>query len=384
MTLKFRTTHVLVVAGLAATALTGCLDKGGNQQQAAATPQAVQVVVQQVELSDAIIRTDAPGRATAYQTAEVRPQVSGILQKRLFEEGAMVKEGQSLYRIDPALYKAQVASAKASLLQARANLASTKADAKRSAELVKVNAVSTQDHDAAQAQMKTARAAMKTAKTNLDYTKVESPISGRVGRSEVTPGALANAYQTFMTTVQQLDPIYVDVRQTSSDMLRLKHEIASGKIKAKDGAVEVTVLMEDGSVYPQKGKLTFTGEEVDEGTGMINLRAVVPNPNGDLLPGMFVRARLEEGARPDSVLISQRCVMRDPKGQAYVYVVKPDNTIEQRNVVANRVVGTNWLIESGLQAGEKVVIEGIGKVRIGAQVKIAQPAAAATETPAKQ
>ena len=141
--------------------------------------------------------------------------------------------------------------------------------------------------------------------------------------------------------------------------------------------------MEDGSVYPQKGKLTFTGEEVDEGTGMINLRAVVPNPNGDLLPGMFVRARLEEGARPDSVLISQRCVMRDPKGQAYVYVVKPDNTIEQRNVVANRVVGTNWLIESGLQAGEKVVIEGIGKVRIGSQVKIAQPAAVATEAPAK-
>ena len=288
----------------------------------------------------------------------------------------MVKAGEQLYQIDPALYEAAYEEAVANYELARAN-------ARRSAQLVKVNAVSKQDNDAAQAQMKTARAAMKTAKTNLDYTKVESPISGRVGRSEVTPGALANAYQTFMTTVQQLDPIYVDVRQTSSDMLRLKHEIASGKIKAKDGAVEVTVLMEDGSVYPQKGKLTFTGEEVDEGTGMINLRAVVPNPNGDLLPGMFVRARLEEGARPDSVLISQRCVMRDPKGQAYVYVVKPDNTIEQRNVVANRVVGTNWLIESGLQAGEKVVIEGIGKVRIGSQVKIAQPAAVATEAPAK-
>ena len=226
MTLKFRTTHVLVVAGLAATALTGCLDKGGNQQQAAATPQAVQVVVQQVELSDAIIRTDAPGRATAYQTAEVRPQVSGILQKRLFEEGAMVKEGQSLYRIDPALYKAQVASAKASLLQARANLASTKADAKRSAELVKVNAVSRSADDQAQAAYKVAianveaaKAALATAQINLDYTEVRSPISGRVSLSEVTPGALVTANQTSrLTVVQQLDPIYVDVTQSFDEL----------------------------------------------------------------------------------------------------------------------------------------------------------------------
>lgn len=366
---KYAAVALSVVAALS---LAGCK---GDAPSAPKGPQEVGVVT--VELSTPVMTTELAGRTSAYQVAEVRPQISGIIQKRTFTEGQMVKAGEQLYQIDPALYEAAYEEAVANYELARAN-------ARRSAQLVKVNAVSKQDNDAAQAQMKTARAAMKTAKTNLDYTKVESPISGRVGRSEVTPGALANAYQTFMTTVQQLDPIYVDVRQTSSDMLRLKHEIASGKIKAKDGAVEVTVLMEDGSVYPQKGKLTFTGEEVDEGTGMINLRAVVPNPNGDLLPGMFVRARLEEGARPDSVLISQRCVMRDPKGQAYVYVVKPDNTIEQRNVVANRVVGTNWLIESGLQAGEKVVIEGIGKVRIGTQVKIAQPAAAATETPAKQ
>ena len=367
---KYAAVALSVVAALS---LAGCK---GDAPSAPKGPQEVGVVT--VELSTPVMTTELAGRTSAYQVAEVRPQISGIIQKRTFTEGQMVKAGEQLYQIDPALYEAAYEEAVANYELARAN-------ARRSAQLVKVNAVSKQDNDAAQAQMKTARAAMKTAKTNLDYTKVESPISGRVGRSEVTPGALANAYQTFMTTVQQLDPIYVDVRQTSSDMLRLKHEIASGKIKAKDGAVEVTVLMEDGSVYPQKGKLTFTGEEVDEGTGMINLRAVVPNPNGDLLPGMFVRARLEEGARPDSVLIShsQRCVMRDPKGQAYVYVVKPDNTIEQRNVVANRVVGTNWLIESGLQAGEKVVIEGIGKVRIGTQVKIAQPAAAATETPAK-
>ncbi|HIU36992.1 MAG TPA: efflux RND transporter periplasmic adaptor subunit [Candidatus Aphodousia faecigallinarum] len=361
----------LALSVVAALSLAGCKDQAPSAQKG---PQEVGVVT--VEISTPVMTTELSGRTSAYQVAEVRPQISGIIQKRTFTEGQMVKAGEQLYQIDPALYEAAYEEAVANYELARAN-------ARRSAQLVKVNAVSKQDNDAAQAQMKTARAAMKTAKTNLDYTKVQSPISGRVGRSEVTPGALANAYQTFMTTVQQLDPIYVDVRQTSTEMLRLKHEIASGKIKANGGAVEVTVLLEDGSVYPQKGKLTFTGEEVDEGTGMVNLRAVVPNPNGDLLPGMFVRARIEEGARPDSVLLSQRCVMRDPKGQAYVYVVTPENTIEQRNVVADRVVGTNWLIESGLKAGEKVVIEGIGKVRTGAKVQIAQPAAPATEAAAK-
>lgn len=356
----------LAMSVVAAISLAGCKEQAAAVQSG---PQEVGVVT--VETSSPIITTELSGRTSAYQVAEVRPQISGIIQKRIFTEGQMVKEGEQLYQIDPALYEAAYEEAVANYELARAN-------ARRSAQLVKVNAVSKQDNDAAQAQMKTARAAMKTAKTNLDYTKVQSPISGRVGRSEVTPGALVNAYQTFMTTVQQLDPIYVDVRQTSSEMLRLKHEIAAGKVKAnKDGAMEVTLLMEDGSVYPQKGKLTFTGEEVDEGTGMVNLRAIFPNPDGDLLPGMFVRARLEEGARPDSVVISQRCVMRDPKGQAYVYVVTPENTIEQRNVTANRVIGNNWLIESGLKAGEKVVIDGIGKVRIGAKVTIAQSAAAA-------
>ena len=357
---KYAAVALSVVAALS---LAGCKERASTAQRA---PQEVGIVT--AEISAPVMTTELTGRTSAYQIAEVRPQISGIIQKRIFTEGQMVKAGDQLYQIDPALYEAAYEEAVANYELALAN-------AKRSARLVKVNAVSKQDNDAAQAQMKTARAAMKTAKTNLDYTRVQSPISGRVGRSEVTPGALANAYQTFMTTVQQLDPIYVDVRQTSSEMLRLKHEIASGKIKAKDGAVEVTLLMEDGSVYPQKGKLTFTGEEVDEGTGMINLRAIFPNPNGDLLPGMFVRARLEEGARPDSIVLSQRCVMRDPKGQAYVFVVTPDNKIEQRNVVANRVIGTNWLIESGLQAGEKVVIDGVGKVRAGATVKIAQPAA---------
>ena len=241
---KYAAVALSVVAALS---LAGCKEQASTAQRA---PQEVGIVT--TEISAPVMTTELTGRTSAYQIAEVRPQISGIIQKRIFTEGQMVKAGDQLYQIDPALYEAAYEEAVANYELALAN-------AKRSARLVKVNAVSKQDNDAAQAQMKTARAAMKTAKTNLDYTRVQSPISGRVGRSEVTPGALANAYQTFMTTVQQLDPIYVDVRQTSSEMLRLKHEIASGKIKAKDGAVEVTLLMEDGSVYPQKGKLTFTG-----------------------------------------------------------------------------------------------------------------------------
>lgn len=338
--------------------LAGCKEKT-QAPQAAAQP----VTVVTVQVSAPVMTTELNGRTSAYQVAEVRPQINGIIQKRTFTEGQQVKAGDQLYQIDPALYEAAYE-------EAVANYELARADARRYAALVKVNAVSKQQNDQAQAQLKTARAAVKTAKTNLDYTRVESPITGRVGRSEVTPGALATAYQTFMTTVLQLDPIYVDVRQTSTELLRLKQDIATGKVQAKDGAVEVTLLMEDGSSYAQKGVLTFTGEEVDENTGMVNLRAIFPNPKGDLLPGMFVRARLEEGARPNSVVLDQRCVMRDPKGNAYVYVVTPENTIEQRTVVANRVIGTNWLIESGLKAGEKVVLEGTGKVRQGTKVAV--------------
>lgn len=338
--------------------LAGCKEKT-QAPQAAAQP----VTVVTVQISAPVMTTELNGRTSANQVAEVRPQINGIIQKRTFTEGQQVKAGDQLYQIDPALYEAAYE-------EAVANYELARADARRYAALVKVNAVSKQQNDQAQAQLKTARAAVKTAKTNLDYTRVESPITGRVGRSEVTPGALATAYQTFMTTVLQLDPIYVDVHQTSTELLRLKQDIATGKVQAKDGAVEVTLLMEDGSSYAQKGVLTFTGEEVDENTGMVNLRAIFPNPKGDLLPGMFVRARLEEGARPNSVVLDQRCVMRDPKGNAYVYVVTPENTIEQRTVVANRVIGTNWLIESGLKAGEKVVLEGTGKVRQGTKVTV--------------
>lgn len=378
MALKFRTTNVLMVAGLAATALTGCLDKGGNQQQAAAAPQAVQVVVQQVELSDAVIRTEAPGRATAYQVAEVRPQVSGILQKRLFEEGAMVKEGQSLYRIDPALYKAQVASAKAALLQAQANLASTKADAKRSAELVKINAVSQSANDQAQAAYKVAvanveaaKASLDTARINLEYTEVKSPISGRVSLSEVTPGALVTANQTNrLTVVQQLDPIYVDVTQSVNELSKLREQAASGLLKVnKDGTADVQLVLDNDKIYEHLGRLTFKDALVDESTGTVRVRAVFDNPDGDLLPGMFVRARLIDGVRENVVKIDQRATMRRTTGDPYVYVVNAENKVESRDIQLGGTEGTQWIVNAGLKEGDKVIVEGLQRVRPGALVQ---------------
>lgn len=378
MALKFRTTNVLMVAGLAATALTGCLDKGGNQQQAAAAPQAVQVVVQQVELSDAVIRTEAPGRATAYQVAEVRPQVSGILQKRLFEEGAMVKEGQSLYRIDPALYKAQVASAKAALLQAQANLASSKADAKRSAELVKINAVSQSANDQAQAAYKVAvanveaaKASLDTARINLEYTEVKSPISGRVSLSEVTPGALVTANQTNrLTVVQQLDPIYVDVTQSFNELSKLREQAASGQLKVnKDGTADVQLVLDNDKIYEHLGRLTFKDALVDESTGTVRVRAVFDNPDGDLLPGMFVRARLIDGVRENVVKIDQRATMRRTTGDPYVYVVNAENKVESRDIQLGGTEGTQWIVNAGLKEGDKVIVEGLQRVRPGALVQ---------------
>ena len=347
-------------AVVAAFSLVGC-----NKQTAPMARPAPQVKVVDVTLSSPLMTTELSGRTSAFEVAEVRPQVSGIITKRIYKEGQDVKAGEPLYQIDAALYEAALAQA-----QANYNLAA--AEARRAAELVKVKAVSKQVHDQAQAAMKTAAAALKTAQTNLAYTQVQSPINGRVGRSEVTPGALVNAYQgQYLTTVQQLDPIYVDVRQTGADMLRFKRDIASGKIKTTEGAMAVTLLMEDGSAYPYKGTLEFTGETVDVGTGMVNLRMIFPNPNKDLLPGMFVRARLEEGQRPDSVLLSQRCVMHDPKGTPYVFVLTADNKVVRRDLVANRTIGTDWLVESGLKAGERVVIEGLQSIRDGMTVRVA-------------
>lgn len=361
MTSKYIPKYAAVACSvIAAFSLVGC------KQEAVQRPAVAPLVeVLSVETSSPMMTTTLSGRTNAYRIAEVRPQVSGIILKRTFIEGQDVKEGDPLYQIDPSLFEAAYE-------QAKANYNLALAEANRTAKLLKVNAVSKQVYDQAQASMKTAKAALKTAKTNLDYTMVQSPLTGRVGRSEVTPGALVNAFQANqLTTVQQLDPIYVDVRQSLTDHLRFKRELANGTIKATGNAVKVTLLMEDGSTYPLSGKLTFTGESVDEGTGMINLRAEFPNPDKVLLPGMFVRAQIDEGTRNNSVILDQRCVLHDQKGQAFVYIVTPENKIERRIVTANRAIGTSWLIESGLKAGEKVVLKGLQSIRDGVTVRVA-------------
>ncbi len=358
--------------------LTGC-EKETSAGSAAAARQAapVQVKVVTLKSSDHAVDSVLTGRTSAYYVAEVRPQVNGILQKRLFTEGAEVEAGEVLYQIDPATYDAAYKSAVASLAQAKATLVQARADAKRSRDLVKIKAVSQQSDDAAQATLKTALAAVDaaeaqvlSAKINLDYTKVTSPISGRVSRTEFTEGALLTAYQTsVLTTVQQLDPIYVDVTQTAEDLIRIKREIAAGSLKVdQDGNAPVRLTLPDGSAYAHEGKLTFTDAQVEETTGSVKLRAVFPNPNRDLLPGMYVRATLSEGIRPQSVTVSMQCVMRDNRGNPYVYVIGPGNKVEKRDVAVTHTIGTSWLVDSGLKAGERVVYEGFQRTSVGATV----------------
>lgn len=376
-----KTIHAAVGAALGAALLLGGFHHEGliSQAQAAqgqARPPS-EVVVVTIKHQAVRIDTVLTGRTSAYSVSEVRPQVNGILQKRLFKEGQEVKAGEQLYQIDPAIYEAQLKTAEATLAQARATLVQAQADARRSRELVKINAVSKQSDDAAQAQLKSAQAAVKageaavlTAKINLDYTKVRSPISGRVSRSEFTEGALLTAYQSqTLTTVQQLDPIYVDVTQTAEDLLRIQREIASGELKTDaDGAAPVSLILSDGSTYAESGKLTFTDAIVDEGTGTVKLRAVFPNPQRQLLPGMFVRANLSEGTRPEGILVHMQSVMRDLKGNAYVYVVGTDNKVEQRSITVGQTMGTYWLVTSGLKEGERVMFEGFQRTAPGATV----------------
>lgn len=336
--------------------------------------------------------TDLPGRTSAYRVAEVRPQVSGIVLKRLFEEGSEVKAGQQLYQIDPSTYQANVQSAQADLSKARATLKSIQAKAARYAELVKINAVSRQDHDdvvasldQAKADIMVAQAAVDTAQISVDYTKVYAPISGRIGKSAITEGALVTANQTTpMATITQLDPIYVDVNQSSSDLMRLRQALSAGLLQqgAADSA-DVTLTLDGSSqVYGQPGKLQFADVTVDESTGAVQVRAVFPNPNKDLYPGLFVRARVEQGVRENALLVPQRALVRQPDGSAAVWVVGADNKAAMRPVQTAQALGDQWLINSGLQPGERIVVEGLQKVRPGAEVRPVDAAAAPQAAPA--
>jgi membrane fusion protein (multidrug efflux system) len=346
----------LAVLGLVL--LTGCEHKAPPP---APPPPNVSVVTVQAQAVP--ITTELPGRVAGYRYADVRPQVNGIILKRLFVEGSDVKAGQQLYQIDPAPYKASYDSAVAADASARAL-------AERYKPLAEANAVSKQDYDNAVASHLQAQAAVETARINLIYTRVLSPITGRIGRSLITEGALVTANQaTAIATVQQLDPAYVDVTQPITTLLRLKREAAAGLLKQNEaGKAQVRVRLEDGSDYAHPGTLEFSEVTVDEGTGSVTLRALMPNPERLLLPGMFVREEIQEGVRQGAVLAPQQGVSHDQKGAPNALVVGPDNTVELRSIETDRAIGDQWLVTSGLKPGDRIIVEGIQSAKPGAKV----------------
>lgn len=336
-------------------------------------PTPVGVVV--VRTEPVRLTMELSGRTSASLVSEVRPQVNGVIKARLFEEGATVRAGQALYQIDPAPYRAALDSAQAALAQAQASATAAKLKADRYRELAAINAVSKQDNDDAQAAAQAAaanvqgqRAAVQAAKINLDYTRVVAPVSGRIGKSSVTPGALVTANQAApLATVQNLDTIYVDVTQSAADLLKLRRAMAAGTLGAPQSA-KVQLVLEDGSVHPTPGTLQFSDITVDPGTGSVGLRAVFPNPDETLLPGLYVRARLEQAVATQGILTPQAAVSRDPKGGATVYVVDAKGRAQLRPVKADRTVGDKWLVTAGLKPGERVIVEGLQKVRPGGAV----------------
>jgi membrane fusion protein, multidrug efflux system len=338
------------------------------------TPQVTVVTLKEQTVT---LRRELPGRTNAYLVAEVRPQVGGVLKKRLFEEGSLVKAGQPLYEIDDAIYRAQLESAQATLAKAEATVAAAQLAADRARELIKIDAVSRQEYDnaisssgQAQADVAAGKAAVANATVNLSYAHLTSPISGRIGKSSVTVGALVTANQTAaMATIQQLDPIYVDVNQASSEWLHLKQEIDSGRAQSGAADSPVTILLTDGRTYGEKGKLQFADITVDPTTGDFLLRAIVPNPNGELLPGMYVRALLDEGVLSKGVLAPQQGITRDPKGNATALIVNAQGKVETRDVKVSRTVGDQWLIDEGLASGDRIIVEGLQKVQPGIAVK---------------
>ncbi len=345
---------------LAGLMLTGCRKAGGPQQGPA--PEVAIVTVQPERVS---ITVELPGRVSAFLVAEVRPQVSGIIQNRLFEEGGDVQAGDLLYQIDPAPYEAALA-------KAEANLAAIRSRAERYKELVAVKAVSQQDYDDIAAAFKQAEAEVKSARINLAYTSITAPISGRIGKSSVTIGALATAYQPVpFTTIQQLDPVYVDAPQSSANLLRLKEAMASGNLKSDViNQAKVGLLLENGASYPLEGVLKFSDVTVDPSTGSFILRMVFPNPDKTLLPGMFVRAVVQEGVNEQAFLVPQQAVARDPKGNPVTLIVNADDKVEQRNLVVERTIGDKWLVSSGIASGDRVIMEGMQRARPGASVKV--------------
>ena len=371
------TRKLIAIAGIIAGGLlTASCSKPAPVPPKAGPPEVGIVTIQTQRVA---LTSELSGRTVARMIAEVRPQVSGIIQKRVFTEGSDVKAGQLLYQIDPASYEAAYASARAAQARAEATLGTVRLKAQRYQELIGIKAVSQQDNDDAQAALKQAeadlaatKAAVETARINLAYTKVVAPISGRIGRSTVTDGALVTANQAgALATVQQLSSMYVDVTQSSAELLKLKQNLSSGLLKKDTAAAQarVKLLLEDGTPYPQTGILKFSEVAVDPSTGSITLRAEFPNPRQTLLPGMFVRAVVEEGINEQAILVPQRGVTRNPKGEALVMTVGAEEKVEPRPVKVVRTVGDNWLVGEGLKPGDRVIVEGLQKGRPGTQVK---------------
>jgi len=364
-----------------AAALFSALLTAGCQAPPEAPPPAPapQVAVLTVQRQKILLNTELPGRTSAYRMADIRPRVNGLVLKRLFTEGADVQAGDMLYQIDPAPFQAALANAKAALGRSEANLPSIRARVARYQELLADKAVSRQEYDDAasalsqtEADIAYGQATVETARINLAYTRITAPISGRIGRSNATEGAIVTAYQPqALATIQQMDPIYVDVPQSTTELLRLKRRLAGGLLN-QDGRDQktVTLLLEDGTRYPQEGTLQFRDITVDPSTGSVTLRAVLPNPEGFLLPNMFVRAVMKEGVDEKALLIPQQAVSRDPKGNPEGLIVDVDNKVQQRMLEVDRAIGDRWLVASGLAEGDRVIVEGIQKVRPGASVKV--------------
>ena len=365
------------------TSVVGCSDRAAPPQGQSAVP----VTVATLKPETVTLKRELPGRVSPFLVAEVRPQVDGIVARRLYTEGGLVQAGQPLYQIEDATYRADNETARASLARAEATLVTTQLNARRSAELVKIDAVSRQDDEnaaaalrQAEADVKAARAAVDRAGVVLGYARITAPIGGRIGKSTVTQGALVTANQTTaLATIQQLDPVYVDLTQSSAELLELRRALAAGTLKGTSG-LPVTILLEDGTRFDHDGKLAFSDVTVDPSTGSFSLRVVMPNPDHVLLPDMYVRAVIGDGEREDALLVPQQGVTRDPKGQSTAMVVSGDGKVELRAVKVSRAIGDKWLVEDGLVAGDRVIVEGLQKIRPGAPVQATEtgttPAAA--------
>jgi membrane fusion protein (multidrug efflux system) len=349
-------------------------------------PGLVEVAVVTLAPTPVTLTRELPGRVSPRRVAEVRARVDGIVEAHLFTEGSDVKKGEMLYRIEAAPYEANLAAARANLASAEATQVRARLTAERDEGLVKSNAVSRESHEnssaalrAADAEVAARRAAVKMARIDLAYTRVTAPVGGRIGRSEVTEGAYVQRQAaTLMATIQQLDTVYVDITQSAAEVLRLRRELEADRLHRGGQATEVGLVLEDGHAYADTGTLQFADATVGESTGSISLRALFPNPRGELLPGMFVRARLEQGTNPQAILVPQRAVTRDAKGDATALVVGADDTVELRTLVTDQVIGDTWLVTEGVTAGDRVIVDGVQKVRPGDAVVVV-----AAEIPAK-